>query len=248
MIKFRFFIILLCSFIFSASAATYYFNSTDRFKDPQKIVVSPQQQAVEKAKNIVVQIKVSNTSGSGIIIEKTNNIYKIITNRHVIDRGDKYQIQTLDNHIHKGSLVAVSQQDDLAILKFTSDRIYPTAAINTAPLDLSHSLFAVGFPFNSDRLQVTSGKLLLETIKPLKQGYQLGYTNNIRQGMSGGAILNSAGEVVGVNGRSANPIILDYQFQDGTHPNEELQQQMMALSWGIPIQKAIELLSTVENN
>ena len=65
--------------------------------------------------------------------------------------------------------------------------------------------------------------------------------------MSGGAILNEFGEVVGVNGRSAYPIIPNYQFQDGTYSNKQLQQQMMKLSWGIPIQRVIELLSTVEN-
>ena len=133
----------------------------------------------------------------------------------------------------------------MAILKFTSDRIYPVAKINPAPLKLYNSLFAAGFPYNSDRLEVTLGKLLLQTKKPLKQGYQLGYSNNIQKGMSGGAIFNNLGEVVGVNGRSANPILPDYQYQDLSYPTKQLQQKMTQLSWGIPISKAMELINNL---
>lgn len=90
-------------------------------------------------------------------------------------------------------------------------------------------------------MQITAGKLLLQMSKPLQQGYQLGYSNTIDRGMSGGAIFNSLGEVVGVNGKSANPVIADYQYQDSTYPSQQLKQQMIQLSWGIPITKAIEL-------
>jgi len=60
--------------------------------------------------------------------------------------------------------------------------------------------------------------------------------------MSGGAILNASGEVVGLNGRSANPIIPDYQYQDRTYPSQQQQKKMAGLSWGIPIAKAIRLM------
>ena len=200
-------------------------------------------QLSEHIKKIVVKVNADNSSGSGIIIQKTNNIYTVITNRHVVDRGDKYQILTDDCLLHLGRLSNVSKQDDLAILEFTSDRIYPISKINSAPLKTSDFLLSAGFPFNSDRLQITSGQLLLKTHKPLKQGYQLGYTNVIHEGMSGGAIVNFAGEVVGINGRSANPILPDYQYQDLSYPTKHLQQRMTQLSWGIPIIKAIELIN-----
>ena len=116
------------------------------------------------------------------------------------------------------------------------------ANINPAPLQLQQPLLAARFPFNSERLQITLGKLFLETNKSLKQGYQLGYSNTVYKGMSGGGIFNSLREVVGVNGRSANPIIADYQYQDATYPSQQQQQQMAQLSWGIPIHKVINLI------
>ncbi len=215
-----------------------WLNSETKIESANLLARSPFQQA----KDTTVRIKVKLTFGSGITIRKTNNTYTVITNRHLVDRGEEYYIQTSDNQIYLGTLVTVSSQADLAILEFTSDRSYSVATISTAPIQLFDSLFAAGFPFNSDRLQVTSGKLLLQMSKPLKQGYQLGYSNAIYQGMSGGGIFNSLGEVVGINGRSANPVIADYQYQDSTYPSQQLKQQMIQLSWGIPITKAMELI------
>ena len=192
---------------------------------------------------IVVKVIAKSSSGSGIILNKNNNVYSVVTNRHVVSRGSQYQIQTSDGNIYQGKLRNMSQQEDLAVLEFKSDRLYAVAKITSAPLKTKDSLLSAGFPFDSDRLQITSGRLLLKTHKPLKQGYQLGYTNFIYKGMSGGAIFNTLGEVVGVNGRSANPIIPDYQYQDLSYPAEHLQQQMTQLSWGIPIDKAIELIN-----
>lgn len=241
-IKFHFLALLLCLGVSTASATVYCLNYIFSLRNIQTTPALANQLAIEQAKSIVVRIKDKKTSGSGILIEKSTDIYTIITNHHVVDHENKYQIQTPDNNIYKGILVAVSQEDDLAILQFTSNRSYATATVNTAPLKAHESLFAAGFPYNSDRLQVTSGKLSLRATKPLKQGYQLGYTNIIQNGMSGGAIFNSRGEVVGINGRSTNPIVPDYQYQDKTYPSEHLQQQMMQLSWGIPIGKAVDLI------
>lgn len=226
----------------SLALAAYYTNTITQPSASEKIDSTVNRQLLKTVRAIAVKITVNRSSGSGIIIQKNNNIYTIITNRHVIDRGHQYQVTTVDRRVYQGNLAIASQQDDLAILEFTSDRDYPVANINLSPVQLQESLFAIGFPFSSNRLQITLGKLFIKTNKPLKQGYQLGYSNTIYEGMSGGAILNSLGEVVGVNGRSASPIIADYQYQDTTYPSQQQQQQMMQLSWGIPIGKAVDLI------
>lgn len=211
------------------------FNNFSQFKSQQKPILFLKQEIVEQATAITVKIKLEKTYGSGILINKEQNIYSVITNSHVISRGEKYYIQTPDGYDHKAKLVVVSKNNDLAILEFTSNHNYTIATINNSSPELGGNIFAVGFPFNSNQLQISSGKLLLQIEKPLKGGYQIGYTNEIQKGMSGGAILNSLGEVVGVNGRMANPIIPNYQFHDGSYPDDTLQQQMVVLSWGIPI-------------
>ncbi|MHC5729382.1 MAG: S1 family peptidase, partial [Nostoc sp.] len=69
-----------------------------------------------------------------------------------------------------------------------------------------------------------------------KEGYQIGYNSNIEQGMSGGAILNIKGRLIGINGRGAYPILnTGYVYPDGSRPTESEIKRMRSLSWGIPI-------------
>ncbi|MBC6423922.1 MAG: trypsin-like peptidase domain-containing protein [Hormoscilla sp. SP12CHS1] len=73
--------------------------------------------------------------------------------------------------------------------------------------------------------------------------YQIGYSNNIKKGMSGGPILNSEGKVIGVNGIHAYPLWGDpYRYEDGTPPSEAMRAAMKHLSWGIPIQTFAQLV------
>ena len=199
------------------------------------------EEILEKAKSITVKVKVGKTAGSGILIERTGPIYQLVTNRHVINRGESYQILTPDGNLYGAELIAVGEEDDLAILQFSSIKDYRVASLKTSSLQIGEQLFAVGFPFNSDKSILTTGELFLQLDIPLKNGYQLGYTGEIQQGMSGGVILNTRGEVIGVNGRSAYPILEDYQFQDGSFPEPKLQEKMRALNWGVPIEKVVAL-------
>lgn len=84
---------------------------------------------------------------------------------------------------------------------------------------------------------VTSGKIFLVSPKPLVGGYQLGYTNEIKQGMSGGPLLDQSGKLVGVNGLLAYPILNNaYVYQDGSRPSNELRQKLRQVSFAVPIQ------------
>ncbi|MEM8718203.1 MAG: serine protease [Cyanobacteria bacterium P01_G01_bin.39] len=227
------FLIFCLSYIFVVTTVSFCdFTQSKRKQIPIRVL---NKEIIKKSTTITVKIKLENTAGSGVLINKKQHIYSVITNRHIIDREEKYYIQTPDAHLYKGKLVTSSEDEDLAILEFVSERNYGVATLSNSSLELRENLFAVGFPFNSNQLIISSGKLIMQLDKPLKYGYQIGYTNEIQKGMSGGAILNSLGEVVGVNGRTANPIIPNYQFYDGSYPNDALQQQMILLSWGIPI-------------
>ena len=68
-------------------------------------------------------------------------------------------------------------------------------------------------------------------------GYQIGYTNDIENGMSGGPVIDSQGHLVGINGRLKHPFngIYSYRFPDNSMPSQEQFLQMQSLSWAIPI-------------
>ena len=78
--------------------------------------------------------------------------------------------------------------------------------------------------------------------KPLAGGYEIGYSNDIQQGMSGGPILDGQGKVIGINGLGSFAILDDaYQFQDGTKASDKQLQVMRQLNWGIPIETFVAL-------
>ncbi|WP_199249322.1 serine protease [[Phormidium] sp. ETS-05] len=145
--------------------------------------------------------------------------------------------------------------EDIARLQFTCYQKYTVAEIaDNNRLNIGDVVYAAGFPswyeisenkitntrewgFRAFRWTTGTVGMLPET--PLEEGYQLGYTNNIVSGMSGGPILNQQGELVGINGRSAYPLggIETFKFVDGTFPPEPVFKQMETFSWGIPLDR-----------
>jgi serine protease DegQ len=205
----------------------------------------PQKPLQQQAESIALRIRSSGkVAGTGIAIHKQGSDYTVLTNEHVLKAGKApYQIQTPDNKIYQATQVkdANFKGNDLALLRFTSSgKEYTTAKLGAVP-KVGDEVFAGGFPFAEEGAKDRGfvfkiGKVWRVLDKALEGGYQIGYTNEIEKGMSGGPLLNSQGEVVGVNGVHAYPLWGDpYQYQDGTEPSAALREQMSQYSWGIPI-------------
>ncbi len=87
-------------------------------------------------------------------------------------------------------------------------------------------------------------ELLLPT--PVPQGYSLGYTNQVKIGMSGDPIFNAKGFWVGINcrGKYRDPDFGVCAFEDATEPTAELLEVMVKSSWGIPISIYLQFVSS----
>ncbi|MEC4985124.1 MAG: serine protease [Oscillatoria sp. PMC 1068.18] len=218
----------------------------------------PENKLIEIAQNITVKILSGRSWGSGILIQRQGQVYTIVTNRHVLTPADSYSLQTPDGQIYS-AVVADNRRFagyDLALLQFRSNANYPVAVLgNVASLAVGDEVLATGFPIEGDLpsrtpffvgnkgFMVMKGEVFLLLEQALKEGYQIGYTNDIRKGMSGGALLNIRGEVIGINGMHAYPLWGDpYVYFDGSQPSSQLREQMIPLSWGIPVERVTQRL------
>lgn len=208
------------------------------------------------ARLVTVRILANQGAGSGVIVERQGQTYTVLTNAHVVAEAadNLYTILTADGRTHTGRWLKSTNfnNQDLALVQFTSKQTYQVAVIgNSDALSVGDPIYASGFPnwrlLNSTTLadtqdwglkafQLTKGNVGMLSSKPLQQGYQLGYTNQIEHGMSGGPVLDQDGQLVGVNGQLKYPPqgIIAFIFADGTMPSEAAFQQMEPLSWAIP--------------
>jgi len=241
------------------------------FSAPNNLEVSPEnpeissaslyctpQQLKNIAEAITVKVFSANSWGSGILLRQEGQTYTVITNQHVLNSSDPpYTVQTADGRSYEASALEGDRflGNDLALLQFSTSTTYPVAKLkSSATLFPGEPIFAAGFPAYSDMasvplaeltelgLTLTAGEVSLLGDRPLERGYQIGYTNFIQKGMSGGPLLNQRGEVVGINGMHAYPLWGDpYIYSDGSRPTRQLRDRMFHLAFAIPIETAAEL-------
>jgi hypothetical protein len=204
------------------------------------------EQLQQLAQSITVKIfSGDRNNGSGILIQRQGQEYSVVTNEHVLTLGTPYRIQTPDGRFHEATVARGFNFNgqDLAVLQFSANADYAVASLgNASSLNVGDDVFAAGFPFgaNPDRrlgFVFTQGQITLLSDRAVNGGYQIGYTNDIQKGMSGGPVLNRQGQVVAINGMHAYPLWGDpYVFLDGTRPDAAIREIMTRSSLAIPIE------------
>lgn len=161
------------------------------------------------AKQITVLIDGQNP-GSGVIIAQSNNIYYVLTAKHVVATSDEYEIVTPDGRKHAVASQKIKRlpKIDLAMVEFTSKQDYPVATLgNSEQAKQGMNIYVSGWPIPEQAITqpthlVTKGDIVgLQTGDA--DGYSLLYGNSTAPGMSGGPILNTEGQVIGIHGRAA---------------------------------------------
>jgi len=140
--------------------------------------------------------------GSGVIVRKSGKTYYVLTNNHVVGEASDITIQLHDRREFKGKLVGKDERKDLALVSFTGDENLPVAELGDSnSLRVGDWVLAVGNPFGLEST-VTAG--IVSALG--RRGGPEGNINDfiqtdasINQGNSGGALVNLAGEVVGIN-------------------------------------------------
>lgn len=208
------------------------------------------------ARAITVKVMAGESWGSGIIFAKQDNTYTVVTNRHVLifsPQGD-YQIQTPDEQTYQARVLEGVDfgNRDLVLLQFSSELAYEVAHLNNSSLEMTalnqEAVFAGGYPMEiesqetAEGFYLNQGNLARLSDRDFGGGYQIGYTNSVKKGMSGGPLLNSSSQVIGINGVHKYPLWGNpYQFSDGSVATETQKQDMSQFSWAIPINTLLKL-------
>ncbi|MGB6297665.1 MAG: serine protease [Rivularia sp. (in: cyanobacteria)] len=209
-------------------------NSTCKIEREEEFYSTKELQTL--ANKITVKIIGDRNGGSGTLIGKQGNNYLVLTNSHVIQGVNSIKLQTADGKTYSAEIVPQNKfkKSDITLLKFQSSQSYCLSEIAKTTPNIDTPVLAAGFSGSTGKIAFSEGEV--KKTSNLKEGYEIGYSSNIEQGMSGGAILNSMGELVGINGKSAYPILNSgYVYQNGKRPNQAEIREMRKLSWGIPI-------------
>ncbi len=144
---------------------------------------------------------VASSSGSGVIISSDG---LIATNNHVVENSDQILVTLSDKRELKAQLVGVDPSTDLALIKVEASGLQAIEFGNSDSLQVGEWVLAVGNPFNLEST-VTAGIVsakgrsidILEGTDRIESFIQTDAAVN--PGNSGGALVNTKGELVGIN-------------------------------------------------
>ncbi len=197
-------------------------------------------ETLEQTKNSVVLI-VSTTStgrstGSGFILD-TRGL--IVTNQHVIENANSITVTLYDGNKYNATVVGESARDDLALLKIDAGELRPATLARSENLKLGETVYAIGAPGGEEfAWSVTRGSVshTLRNISVYDDEGTLEKRMNVIQtdtavnhGNSGGPLINSAGQVVGI-------VVL------------KLADDYDGMGFAIPIDGALEILNELAAN
>lgn len=139
-------------------------------------------------------------TGSGVIISPDGYI---ITNLHVVKNADKIEITTNSNQTFDAELVGSDDQNDIALLKINSNEVLSYATFGDSDsTQIGEWVLAVGNPFNLNST-VTAGIISAKSrnLDPSGRTTQSYIQTDaaVNPGNSGGALVNTKGELIGIN-------------------------------------------------
>ena len=139
-------------------------------------------------------------TGSGVIVSPDGYI---ITNNHVIEGATKIEVTTNNNVRYTANLVGTDPYTDIAVLKITAEENLPYLYFgNSATTQIGEWVLAIGNPFNLNST-VTAGIISAKArdlnARDDKNQSFLQTDAAVNPGNSGGALVNTAGELIGIN-------------------------------------------------
>jgi S1-C subfamily serine protease len=166
--------------------------------------------------------------GSGFILDKQGHI---LTNYHVVANARTIEVQTHDKHRYSAQIIGKDRLHDLALLQINAPNLVPAVLASSRDLQVGQQVYAIGNPFGLSGTMTVGIISAIRSVKgaeggaPIENAIQTDAA--INPGNSGGPLLNSQGEVIGINSMIA---------QNGAEQNA-------GIGFAIPIDTAKAVLS-----
>ena len=150
----------------------------------------------------------SQGSGSGFLIDSNGHI---LTNYHVIEGARRLEVTLFDKSKYSGEFIGADKSNDLAVIRINAPRarLHPVKLGGSSDLLVGQKVLAIGNPFGltgtlttgvisslGRSIRAENGRLIENVIQT---------DASINPGNSGGPLLNSSGEVIGINSQILSP-------------------------------------------
>ncbi len=150
----------------------------------------------ESASKAVVSIRTQGAVGAGAIVDSQG---LIMTNSHVVQGSRLVQVSTSTGNTYSGRVLAIDRRNDLALVQIQAQEKLPSIQLAQMSAKVGQRVYAIGNPFGLDRT------LTVGTLSRIAPNGDLQTDAALNPGNSGGPLLNSAGDLLGINKAILSP-------------------------------------------
>lgn len=202
----------------NGGSVTFFEKEIDSYHHAVKIaspaVVNVYNQSFDSLADNGQSFQVNNL-GSGVIMTPTGYI---LTNKHVIQNADQIIVALQSGSYHSAVLVGSDSLTDLAVLKIDAENLPTIPQNEKRQTKIGDVVLAIGNPLNLGQ-SITQGIVSATGRNTLSETRRQNFIQtdaSINQGNSGGALINSAGELIGINtmrlGKNTNELAEGLNF------------------------------------
>jgi len=169
----------------------------DFFNDPFGGFFGPRQRGQGGTQRRQVQTPKRTATGSGVII--SNDGY-IVTNNHVVDGADELTVTLSDSKEYSARIIGADKTTDLALIKIDARNLPAIQVANSDDVKVGEWVLAIGNPLGLNNT-VTAGIISAKARTLGANGVESFIQTDaaINAGNSGGALVNTNGQLVGIN-------------------------------------------------
>lgn len=190
---------------FRSVTAFYLADDVASFKNAVRIaspaVVNVYNRSFSNSSDLNQSLQIKNL-GSGVIMSKDGYI---LTNKHVIQNANEIVVALQNGQYTEANLIGSDELTDLAVLKIKADNL-PTIPQNTKrQVHVGDVVLAIGNPYNLGQsvsqgiISATGRNTVGDSEVSLGRQNFIQTDASINRGNSGGALINSLGELIGIN-------------------------------------------------